>query len=83
MRTMRASLGLTGASVSGWCYNRSLFQAAGLKEPDDAWTLNDVFEAAQKLTKRDQQQYGIDAVNAVWFGWLEPLWAAGAGSVPG
>jgi ABC-type glycerol-3-phosphate transport system substrate-binding protein len=68
------------ASVSGWCYNKSLFQAAALKEPDDAWTLNDVLEAAQKLTKRDQQQFGIDAVNGVWFGWLEPLWGAGAGS---
>jgi ABC-type glycerol-3-phosphate transport system substrate-binding protein len=67
-------------SVSGWCYNKSLFQAAALKEPDDAWTLTDVFEAAQKLTRRDQQQYGVDAVNAVWFGWLEPMWAAGAGS---
>jgi ABC-type glycerol-3-phosphate transport system substrate-binding protein len=67
-------------SVSGWCYNKSLFQGAALKEPDDGWTLNDVFDAAQKLTRRDQQQYGIDAVNSVWFGWLEPLWAAGAGS---
>ena len=68
------------ASVSGWIYNKTLFGEAALKEPDDSWTLNDVLEAARKLTKPDKQQYGAFAPSGLWFGWLEVVWAAGAGS---
>jgi len=32
-------------------YNKDLFDAAGLKYPDDSWTYDDVLAAAQKLTK--------------------------------
>src|SRR6266511_6316806 len=35
------------SSVSGWIYNKSLFQESGLKDPDDNWTLDDVLNAAQ------------------------------------
>ncbi len=68
------------SSVSGWIYNKSLFQEAGIKDPDDKWTLDDVFEAARKLTRPDKNQYGILAPDGFWFGPLEILWAAGAGS---
>lgn len=69
------------ASVSGWAYNKNLFGEAGIKDPDDNWTTNDVLEAAKKLTKPDKNQYGMLAPNnALWFGWLEHVWAAGAGS---
>jgi multiple sugar transport system substrate-binding protein len=68
------------SSVSGWIYNKSLFQEAGIKDPDESWTLDDVLEAARKLTKPDKNQYGILAPDALWFGYLELMWAAGAGS---
>jgi ABC-type glycerol-3-phosphate transport system substrate-binding protein len=68
------------SSVSGWVYNKTLFQEAGLKEPTDTWTLDDVFDAARRLTKPDKNQWGIQAVDGWWFGPLEVLWAAGAGS---
>ena len=68
------------SSVSGWAYNKTLFQEAGLKEPTDTWTLDDVFDAARKLTKPDKNQWGIQAVDGLWFGPLEVIWSAGAGS---
>src|SRR4051812_48228868 len=68
------------SSVSGWIYNKNLFQEAGLKEPTETWTLDDVLDAARKLTKPDKNQFGILAVDGLWFGPLEVLWAAGAGS---
>jgi ABC-type glycerol-3-phosphate transport system substrate-binding protein len=52
-------------SVSGWIYNKSLFQENGLKEPDDRWTLDDILEAARKLTKPDKRQYGVLAVEGL------------------
>jgi ABC-type glycerol-3-phosphate transport system substrate-binding protein len=68
------------SSVSGWIYNKSLFDEAGIKDPTDAWTLDDVLAAAQKLTKPDKKQYGILATDGFWFGPLEVLWSAGAGA---
>jgi len=68
------------ASIGGWAYNKTMFEQAGLKEPDDTWTFDDVLIAAQKLTDPSKHQYGIQAVHSPWFGWLEPLWQAGAGS---
>ncbi len=68
------------SSVSGWIYNKSLFDEAGLKEPTESWTTDDVLAAAQKLTKPDKNQWGILAPDGLWFGPLEILWAAGAGS---
>lgn len=67
-------------SVSGWIYNKTMFASAGLKEPDDTWTLNNVLEAALRLTDPAKQQFGAHAPNGFWFGFLEILWAAGAGS---
>jgi len=68
------------STVGGWIYNRSLFDEAGLKDPDDAWTLDDVLGAAQKLTKREKGQWGLELKFGPEFGWLDPLWAGGAGS---
>ena len=68
------------SSVSGWAYNKTLFQEAGLKDPTDAWTLDDVFDAGKKLTRPDKNQWGLLAPDGLWFGPLELMWAAGAGS---
>lgn len=68
------------SSIGGWAYNKTMFEQAGLKEPDDTWTFDNVLEAAQKLTDASKHQYGIQAVHSPWFGWLEPLWQAGAGA---
>ena len=68
------------SSVSGWVYNKNLFQEAGVKDPTDAWTLDDVLDAARKMTKPDKNQWGLLAPDGLWFGPLELMWAAGAGS---
>lgn len=48
----------------GLYYNKDLFDAAGLKYPNEDWTLDDLMEAANKLTKREggetvQWGYGL------------------------
>ncbi|MGH2350793.1 MAG: ABC transporter substrate-binding protein [Chloroflexota bacterium] len=68
------------STVGGWIYNKTLFGEAGLKEPDDTWTLDDVLAAAQQLTQREQQQWGLELKFGPEFGWLDPVWAAGAGA---
>src|SRR5215207_9719454 len=68
------------STVGGWIYNKTLFGEAGLKEPDESWTLDDVLLAAQKLTKREKQQWGLELKFGPEFGWLDPVWAAGAGA---
>ncbi len=44
-------------------YNRDIFQRAGLAEPTDDWTWNDMVEAAKRLTRRDKNgrivQFGM------------------------
>ncbi len=43
----------------GLWYNKTMFDAAGVKYPDDTWTWNTLYDAAKKLTKPDKKQYGI------------------------
>jgi ABC-type glycerol-3-phosphate transport system substrate-binding protein len=68
------------ASNSGWIYNKTLFQEAGLREPDETWTTEQALDAARRLTKADRGQYGMLAPAGPWVGWFELLWAAGAGA---
>ncbi len=41
-------------------YNKQLFDAAGVKYPDENWKWEDLLAAAQKLTKPDGSQWGIE-----------------------
>ncbi|WP_371534892.1 sugar ABC transporter substrate-binding protein [Streptomyces sp. NBC_00466] len=43
----------------GLWYNKKLFDAAGVKYPDDTWTWKTVQDAARKLTDVSRKQYGI------------------------
>ncbi|GAB3972647.1 sugar ABC transporter substrate-binding protein [Actinoallomurus acanthiterrae] len=45
----------------GLWYNKKLFDAAGVKYPDDKWTWQDVTNAARKLTDPSKGVYGIVA----------------------
>ena len=43
-------------------YNKNLTRAAGVNVPDDgAWSIDDFVVAAQKLVKRDQDQWGYNS----------------------
>lgn len=57
-------------------YNRDHFAAAGLPEPDEGWTWNDLYHAAVALTQRDgaQSRYGFGFEPNWWQVWL---WARG------
>jgi multiple sugar transport system substrate-binding protein len=55
--------------TGGFFYNKNLFQARGLAEPNENWTLDDLIKAAQLLTVRqgsDTTQWGY-AINT-WGG---------------
>jgi len=43
----------------GLWYNKTMFDEAGVKYPDETWTWDDLYEAAKKLTKPDKSQYGF------------------------
>lgn len=43
----------------GLWYNKKLFDAAGVKYPDDTWTWETLRNAARKLTDASKKQYGI------------------------
>ncbi|GAA2800471.1 sugar ABC transporter substrate-binding protein [Kitasatospora paracochleata] len=43
----------------GLWYNKKLFDAAGVKYPDDTWTWQTLQDAARKLTDASKDQYGI------------------------
>ncbi|MBI3970749.1 MAG: extracellular solute-binding protein [Chloroflexi bacterium] len=39
-------------------YNKDAFQRAGIKEPDDNWKLDDLVNAADRLTSRGENRFG-------------------------
>lgn len=47
----------------GLYYNKDLFDAAGLDYPTNDWTWDDLMDAAEKLTDKDNGVYGIVAEN--------------------
>jgi multiple sugar transport system substrate-binding protein len=58
-------------------YNKKMFDDAGVAYPTDDWTWDDMLAAAQKLTKPDENKWGISRIdNYILFkgNWV---WAAG------
>lgn len=45
-------------TIALW-YNKAMFDEAGIAYPDDSWTWEDLYTAAEKLTKEDGSQYGF------------------------
>lgn len=63
-------------------YNRDLFQAAGVKDPEDAWTWEAFLEKARALTvDADQdghpEQFGVSFNRTPPLFWLPFVWSAG------
>ncbi len=45
-------------TIALW-YNKTMFDEAGISYPDETWTWDTFAEAAQKLTDKDNNQYGF------------------------
>jgi multiple sugar transport system substrate-binding protein len=62
-------------------YNKTLFAQAGIAEPTDDWTWNDLLAAAQKLTTRSTDGktdvWGVQIPNGVQGGWGAMIFANG------
>ena len=67
--------GLPARGQVGYCYlafNKDAFGRAGIAEPTDTWTLNDLITAAEKLTVRDGSRFGY----MTWWGNFQHTLAA-------
>jgi multiple sugar transport system substrate-binding protein len=45
-----------------FAYNKKMFDDAGVAYPTDDWTWDDMLEAAKKITKPDQNKWGMAAI---------------------
>ncbi|MEU5845370.1 ABC transporter substrate-binding protein [Saccharopolyspora shandongensis] len=61
----------------GLWYNKKLFDAAGVKYPDDTWTWDTVKDAARKLTDASKGVHGIAAVAAGQENYYDTIFQAG------
>ena len=64
-------------AIDGWLLNQTLFEAAGVRPPDDAWTWNDAVDLGRKLTDPSLEQWGILAANSPQFFWIPLLYSNG------
>lgn len=62
-------------NVTLFLYNKTLFKNAGVDEPTDKWTWDDMLVAAQKLTKPGQ--YGLIIHDGFEFNWWTFIWSHG------
>ena len=58
-------------------YNKTLFQRAGVPEPTERWTWDDLLDAARKLTRADGSQWGINVGTGFEGQLLTFIWSAG------
>jgi multiple sugar transport system substrate-binding protein len=45
-----------------FAYNKKMFDEAGVAYPTDDWTWDDMLEAAKKITKPDENKWGMSAI---------------------
>jgi multiple sugar transport system substrate-binding protein len=61
---------------TGWLYNKTMFDKAGMKPPTEEWTWNDMLAAAKALTKPQEKEWGVVANTSAWDGgYWELIWA--------
>jgi multiple sugar transport system substrate-binding protein len=58
-------------------YNKTLFQRAGVPEPTERWTWDDLLDAARKLTRPDGSQWGVNVGTGFEGNLLTFIWSAG------
>jgi ABC-type glycerol-3-phosphate transport system substrate-binding protein len=57
------------ATVDGFVYNKTLFQREGVPLPTEAWTWDNVIDAAKRLTDVSARRWGIGSVAPHWAHW--------------
>lgn len=60
-----------------FAYNKTLFDQEGVKPPTESWTWDDMLEAARRLSKPEQGQWGLHIGNGFEGNWLTFIWSAG------
>ena len=58
-------------------YNKTLFARAGVPEPTEKWTWDDLLDASKRLTKSGENQWGVQITPAFEFNVLTFIWSAG------
>jgi multiple sugar transport system substrate-binding protein len=60
--------------------NKSLFRQAGVPLPTDKTTWPQLVESLQKISRPDQDIYGIETGTSIWY-WFPNVWAAGGEAI--
>ena len=58
-------------------YNKTLFQRAGVAEPNERWTWDDLLDASRRLTRAEGDQWGINISPGFEGNLLTFIWSAG------
>lgn len=75
-----------GVQSSALFYNKEMFDSAGLRFPDESWTMNDLREAARLLTRDSggrgtPDRFGFRAANQITEGWYPIIRAFGGSAL--
>jgi multiple sugar transport system substrate-binding protein len=60
-----------------FAYNKKMFDDAGVSYPTDDWTWDDMLSAAKKMTKADQNKWGMKAIDQYILFKGNYVWSAG------
>ena len=58
-------------------YNKTLSARAGVPEPTEGWTWDDLLDASKRLTKPGENQWGVQIVPGFEFNLLTFIWSPG------
>lgn len=57
-------------TISTWIYNKTWFRQKGVAFPTDAWTTDDLLEAAKKLNLPDENKWAIQMQSVPAYAWV-------------
>ncbi|MEH7609756.1 ABC transporter substrate-binding protein [Gottfriedia acidiceleris] len=63
--------------ITGFWYNKKIFDEAGIPYPDNTWDWNKLKEVAKKLTNKDKGVYGFAALMGNQGGYYDFIWQNG------
>ena len=64
--------------MSGWVYNKTLFESAGVDLPTPDWDWTTVLDKAKQLTDPSKNQYGVYVWNQWEYGYFPLMYSNGA-----
>jgi multiple sugar transport system substrate-binding protein len=57
-------------TISTWVYNKTWFRQSGVALPTDAWTTDDLLEAARKLNRSEENKWALQMNHEPAYAWI-------------